>query len=497
MVSVGYSMNPFAYLVPLMQIHMISFFLPSLEMIELMKSVNILIQRQSQAASASSDFCMSPTSYGKATKDNLLLNDKYVRFVGDESKPSILSTEQVKYAQTLEREESLVKYLTPFFQGLCDRITPGMTVINCDNKRWLSNPSGNKLQDLKPSWAIIHRAMVRLRKEKNGKIAGKPVPEVIETLRAVGEAKVTLDQNAFGTICRYTRTVAEQFRGEIEGSIVRGILLSSSKFILVESNRAGSVRATEGHLGAPGSFQLIQRFFSREDPLTKSFVLLCEALGVKEHHTERSEGWFQSFLGKDRFGSTFVVRSSASENEICALKIFVSKERHGTMTMQEFELLAAAHEKMPTHVVRVKKDSFVEGLFHIGGISYYYSGYLMGEVGVPLQPSMLNEEVCERICRSLNDLHRNDIHHGDARYPNVVICDGHYKWIDFYSVTVNVGIIFDVKCLIDSFNSPVSVDWNKFADKLDLYAESLDVEHLLAIYRESVLGTDQAVEKAD
>jgi hypothetical protein len=338
--------------------------------------------------------------------------------------------------------------------------------------------------------------MVRLRKEKNGKIAGKPVPQVIETLRVVGEAKVALDQNSFGTICGYTRTVAEQFRDEIEGNIVRGILLNSSKFILVESNRAGSLRATEGHLDAPGSFQLIQTFFSREDPLTKSFVLLCEALGVKEHHTERAEGWFQSFLGRGRFGSTFVVRSLASETEICALKIVVSKEHYIAKMMREFELLAAAHEKMPTHVVRVKKDSFAEGLFHIGGISYYYSGYLMEEVGVPLQPSMLNDDVCEQICRSLNDLHRKDIHHGDARYPNVVICDGHYKWIDFSTLTSvagRFGFIFDVKCLIDSFKFPLSVDWNKFADKLDLYAESLDVEHLLAIYRESVLGINRKI----
>jgi RIO-like serine/threonine protein kinase len=215
-------------------------------------------------------------------------------------------------------------------------------------------------------------------------------------------------------------------------------------------------------------------------------MLLCDALGVKEHHTERSGGELQSFLGRGRSGRTFVVVDS--EGSVCALKVVVSEESFHK-TSEEFGRLVVAGERLPDRVVRVKRGSLREGRFDIATVQYFYQGYLMEDVGTPVSALRLTTPQCEQICRALNALHINEIFHGDARVPNVVLCDGRFKWIDFHPLvgaSAGIGATRDVKELIDSFCwGRGSVAWPNFADLLQSYVATLDVEHVLAILHQT------------
>jgi hypothetical protein len=434
---------------------------------------------------------MTAGSYGEFTRTKLLQNGQYTIFAGDGSKPGILKTDEVMFAKELKTKEELISYLTPSFQALCDEIAPlGMTIINTENTLWsggLENcmPTGN----LKPDLAVIHRAMVHFEGLPGAENHGRPVPEVIDTLRVLCKAQLKLDDKGFGEICSSTEMVARSFEYTLRKvSTVRGIAFDSSKFILVESNQADAVRAVEGMLDAPGSLELVREFFSREDPLTRSFVLMCDALGVKEYPSDWPGGGARSCLGRGRYGGAFIVKglTGPEDEKPHVLKIAVSEGSTQKDTRYQFDCMMGSYEDLPNHVVRVKEGSFTYGYFKIASVNYGYSGYLIEDVGVPMpQQSDLTQEVCAEICRSLNALHLNGIYHGDPHYGNVVLCDGQYKWIDFGMVCSGIKekvIIYDAKCLIESFFRPNPVKWEGFlGDLLETYAASLDVECMLAI----------------
>ena len=429
---------------------------------------------------------MTNGGYGRTVKSSLIRDGHYTVFGGDESGRSVLSPAQVIIAQESESEDKLVAFLTPFFQAVCDEVFPRVSVVNSETIAWLPTHSGKSSHNLKPDFTVMHPAMILLKAMKDGKyFGGSPVLEVIETLRVVGEVKLKLDDEGFGEICRYTEIISQQFASTFgNGSLTRGILFDSSKFILIESNRAAPVHATEGRLDAPGSFELIRDFFSRDDPLTRSFALLCEGLGVTERHIMPSGSGFRSFLGKGRTGKAFAV-TEANCSDVYVLKVVFSADGdRSEKTLQEFRRLKTAYQSLPTHIVRVKIDSFIGGEFTIEPDKYSYCGYLMEEVGVTMRHEDLTPADRKHICCSLNALHLNGIYHGDARVPNVVNCNGHFKWIDLLHVVSffkDAAAICDVKTLFESMFMPRRIEWGDVSQQLESYGEGLDINVLLEI----------------
>ena len=430
---------------------------------------------------------MTQSSYGQCMKQLLEKNDQYIYFEGNGSGRCVLSPAEVADAETKDSVKDLVAFLTPYIQAVCDEVGPGMKVVNGENISWLTTPSGNSSHDLKPDLIIIHRAMIHLKVENGNNLCGSPVSDVIEALRVVCEAKKKLGNQGFGEICTYTRMIAQQYQKTFsKGSIIRGIAFDSSKFILVESNCAAPVRATEGRLDTIGSFELLQGFFSYEDPLTASFVRLCSELEVREHYSAQSDSGSVAFLGKGRSGTAFVVEEQTSGSDIIyVLKVVFSTDNSTAKTLGEFRrLLAAQCRADSAHVVRVKIDSFKSGEFSIGSTKYYYWGYLIHDVGVPMRSVNLGPEDRQQICRSLNVLHLNGVFHGDARVPNVVNCSGIFKWIDLHhivSVFADDAVICDVKTLFESMFMPRRIEWGDVSQQLESYAEGLDINVLLEI----------------
>ena len=427
---------------------------------------------------------MTNNNYGDAVKQSLKRDNRYTRFVGSSTGRSVLSPEEVVVARQFELEKDLVAYLTPFLQAVCAELGPGMTVVNSETIPWL--PSGNSAHYLKPDVTIIHRAMIHLAMQTEGKLYGQPVPAVIETLRVVGEAKAKVDNEGFGEICKYTTFLAQQFPDSFPlGSISRGMVFDSSEFILVESNSAAPISAIEGRFDTPGSFDLLHTFFSREDPLTTSLVKLCGKLNVEAHYGVSSEKGSVSFLGKGNSGKAFVVQDQAGP-EIYVLKVVYSTEEIDKAA-HEFRRLRDAHRTVGAHVARVKTDSFRQGDFFIGDVRYYYWGYLLHDLGVPTRCTDLGSESRVQICRSLNELHRQGVFHGDARVPNVVHCDGMYKWIDLHPVVhvcTDSAAICDVQTLFESMVSPSTyIEWNgdELSSLTTAYGQDRRVEGLLEI----------------
>lgn len=418
---------------------------------------------------------MTNNVYGRTVKNALLEKKAYTTFTGCGSERSVLSVEEVSEARNCENEKSLVIFLSPFLQSICNEVGEGMMCLNSERVPWLKTDSGNPHNDLKPDLNIIHRAMVCLKEE--GGTTGKPVWQVLESLRVVIEAKGTLDDTGFGETCKYTEIIAQQkfHMSKNKFSTVRGIAIDSDKFILLESNCHSPFVAIEGKLCTPGSFDLFKEFFSREDPLTKSFVILCKELDVREIY-HRREGWWQSYLGRGSSGTAFAVQGTTVGN-ICVLKVVISEQK-SDKTKEEFNRLLIAYRIIPSSVMEVIDGSFKSGYINVGPRKFYYCGYLMNSVGTPLRSDELKAEERTKICQSLNALHCNGIFHGDARVPNAVNFGGNFKWIDFHNTipaSTETAAIYDVKTLMGSMflDYAYGIRSEDFQQLLDAYGKSI------------------------
>lgn len=411
---------------------------------------------------------MSHDGYGRTVENRLRPLGAYTRLIEDKSGKPFLTVEEYSDASKITVEKDLVAFLIPILQKVCDEVKSELICVNSETIPWLKTDSGSYRNDLKPDFTVIHRAMVQaLRVSSEGVIIGRPKWNAIEALRVVGKAKIDKKYEGFGEICLYTEIVAQQIAHGKKGysGTIRGIAIDRTSFILVETNCAGPVRAIEGNLGTLGSYELFQNFFSRNDPLTTSFMRLCHELGVKEHYISAGKE-SRSLLGKGFSGRAFVVKGVSGTTFV--LKVVIT-DLESSKTEQEFDRLLVETQSNTPHVVRVVEGSFKSGEFEIDSDTFWsgasripsskkkYYGYLMEDVGAPIRYNTIRETDRTDICKSLNALHVRNVYHGDARIPNVVKCEKTFKWIDFHHMigaSPAIAAIDDVnKLMISMFPS--------------------------------------------
>jgi hypothetical protein len=132
-----------------------------------------------------------------------------------------------------------------------------------------------------------------------------------------------------------------------------------------------------------------------------------------------------AFLGCGAYGRVF----SLTNNQAVKIVVGTASER------LEKEYLAMIdffeNESVKDLIFPVVKDSFRTGAVKCGSFDVSYAGYLLDGIGTQLQ-SPPTAGAVSILGRLLNQLHANDIIHGDPQYQNIVLLDGKPRWIDFF-----------------------------------------------------------------
>ena len=275
---------------------------------------------------------------------------------------AVLTLAQAMEAEQCEDEAHLVQYLSAHINRVLSTCptTVGLIAVNSEHITWLPSSSGNPRRDMKPDVFIINRAMVEYRKvtessredhlQPQPSFYGKPMSMTLDTVRLTCEAKHTKKSDeflGFGDACQYTSRLAEECINNVNWkhkSVCFGMDFNASRFILVECNASGPVRATECSWTTPGSAELLREFASQNDPLTEAFKQLCNELEVEVDFVPvqpvtTNDDRFSSILGRGGFGTAFAVRDRSDASKRYALKV-VFHTNPSNKTEREFHRMS-------------------------------------------------------------------------------------------------------------------------------------------------------------
>ncbi|CAJ1944894.1 unnamed protein product [Cylindrotheca closterium] len=146
----------------------------------------------------------------------------------------------------------------------------------------------------------------------------------------------------------------------------------------------------------------------RQDPLIKVLDKACFELGLVPEEN--------GYLGSGAFGLVFKV---CDQNGVAfALKIVPDVDDNVAELQKQMSITNEATRKCPHLIVGVEEDSFRK----FGKLG---AALLFSEVGNHY--SSLSKKA---IIDCLQELHENNVVHGDARVENIVCVNGRAKWID-------------------------------------------------------------------
>lgn len=249
--------------------------------------------------------------------------------------------------------------------------------------------------------------------------------------------------------------------------------------MLVKTYKGECVYLAEMLWSTPGSKGLLLSFIRSNIP---SWCLAINHLSEMNQLDLLPHG----YLGKGSRGYVVKVRKRLAENYIYgALKVVIGQD-HVEELKYEYETISEIskrNENLP--VVSIWTDFGVKVIDNVNDsiISpVRAAGYVMSSVGSPAPYSTKEEKLA--IFGSLNQLHLENIFHGDPRRQNVIIVDGRVLWIDFmnsYSTFSKSRIIEDAEKLLRSLHG-MSKD-NQFSvqleEQLQQYHDLQDKETLL------------------
>nr|QUJ09355.1 crinkler 31 [Plasmopara viticola] len=356
-----------------------------------------------------------PKSYSNATlgqlemqrlkKDNLIINA-----APTEDGEAFWSKEIQDQADAISNEAVFDAFITSFFDTSLQSY--GLVFVNSERYQWLSQSTNwTEHTNLSLNGFATHRGMFR----------GKPVPdngvvrpsgfrfgvaeeELFDCL-ILFKSKLTITEAAFRQVVRYLQTLLPE-------ASATAILFDRRSFWLIKSHRSVVVKVQMSRWTDSGSKALSQNFIADNvSPWVSRLTLTCMCLGV-----DVVEG--DAFLGRGAFGRVFkVIRQ---DGQVFALK-FVEKSFMGLLFHEKEALMRAQHTGLTARLASELID-LPES-----------AALLLSPVGKPLPHPRTREEV-QSLFGLLWQLHTNDLVHGDARVPNVILHGEKLLWIDLVEV---------------------------------------------------------------
>ena len=355
------------------------------------------------------------------------LNHPVISLEAAEGTP-LFSNEELSILRCKTDEHIMIANFTPKLRDLCREA--GLEFVNTEEWEWIQVQHGKAGNEMKPDGSsslpglfIPQRVapnMEDIRDPTGNFFFGQPVWKVRDmyfiwefkchiTPRDRGKAYSNLSHLSHDDKVNIYTCVLGDNDGFVCTTMQRGVVLT---------NEAAPWTMT-------GSKQYLLkqlcRFVAR-NPWVSSLRELCV-----EHELK-----VIGFLGSGSYGRCFKVRTASGLERALKLVLVASQENPPlvlTLVSNELKHLKEELSGFP-NVVKVESDSLIKVTDSEKVVAV---GYLMSEVGIPLEASECqNRETLKHILSSLMALHREGYYHGDARLTNVLRkVGGGYMWIDF------------------------------------------------------------------
>lgn len=371
----------------------------------------------------------TPASLGESSLFELQESGSFQQLNGIPGEPSVLDQQQRLRLASLSNEHQVVAFLTPVFEQVLGE-NLGIQVVNSEEYPWLVTRSDNTRYNQKPDNIFCHNAIystrgafetedptlleLRRARDKFGVLTNWRLRDCID---ATGEAKVRIDNAAFGEVVNYARHICYAEKAP-----------DRTKFVLYDKSQFWLISAVKGVISlvqtcgwcVPGSRQILKDFiYCGRSPWMKLLNSVCHKWAL----TVSSD----SFLGMGTFGRVFKVRlqpEGGGRHEFMALKLVLPGEQ-GTGPLEllkEKECMESATCAVPDVVVEVAR------FFDFGGGG---AALLLRQVG-----GVVPKTARAQIFKTLGMLHEQNIVHGDPRLANAVYFQGSVRWIDFRASAV-------------------------------------------------------------
>lgn len=303
-------------------------------------------------------------------------------------------------------------------------------MVNSEEYAWLQTMSESTRYNHKPDNIFCHKAiynsrvpfntddvnLVQLRRDDNiyGVLASWSLRDSIDV---VGDAKMRIDNKAFGEVVNYARHISYQ-----EGSPIH------TKLLLYDQQEFFQVRATRGEIASvakcrwdiAGSRGELARFIQEgRSPWVELLIKACNHWGLEAEPN--------SFLGKGAFGRVF--------------KAYRQPENCGPRVLTALKLVLRGDDGSGILQLLKEKESMMKAAEHVPHVVARVEGIkVFGNLGACLLLSDVGSEVPKaawlQLFQTLGSLHEHNIIHGDPRLSNAIFVQGQVKWIDFLSAVV-------------------------------------------------------------
>jgi hypothetical protein len=399
--------------------------------------------------------------HGSPTPTPSTLAGDFIKMLGENDKQAqvrlsqdpvltLVQSTELKYMKT---EWECVRFMTPHFTTL---LGDELVVVNSEECGWLVTGGSSQKPDLFATlkWVYERRklkeALYLDRYSAGFRFGGIYDTRLYDSVFIL-DCKLSCTNTALGELIIHLQHVAHKLPSH---SVVRGMLFSTTTFMLVKVQGIELIERTTGEWVTAGSKTCISEFFQ---PLPWSGVeQICRNLDVEvDESPEGNVTESGAFLGAGGFGRVIRVRREKKEEDGTSKNIFALK-----VSLSKYDTeLEVEHGRLQIHAKECSCDLLVRPeslLYTARGLC----GYLMSPVGQPfVRRQSLTAEMLKRAVHALYRLHTHNppIIHGDARLANLIIRSDtdDLTWVDLshsqWGLEMNVrGLKNDITTFIGS-----------------------------------------------
>ena len=365
----------------------------------------------------------TPESVGRKAMIDLQDNARFSQVDDNPSLPAVLDDDSIQRLSQLRNEHQVVAFLVPVFEEILKQV-PGLHVVNSEEYPWLVTRSDDSRFNQKPDNIFCHTALyncrkpftttdaelLRLRKPTNkyGVLAHWALRDCID---AIGEAKMKIDNAAFGEMINYARYMSFDKDGPKHTKI---LLYDKYEFWMLNATLGDIISVRKCQWTSGGSVQELVRFFREgRSHWVRLLVAACDHWNLEAQN--------DAFMGKGTFGRVFRVtdQGEGGRRSFKALKLVLPGDNGaGVLDLRrERNSLVDAAKVLPNAVARV--DDF----YDFGGRG---ASLLLADIGAEVP-----QKQWRKVFETLGTLHEQHILHGDPRLANAIYVQRQVRWIDF------------------------------------------------------------------